>query len=607
MDGLAYLHLAETWETPTSQIQMRSSTILKNGQDARSTKSEFSCGTGILPVPKHVIDNGARSQTQEANSQTHLNLISTPLLFLTIVLTILNLVNPALALIRKGDSGEEVAELQKTLQNAGYFRGRATGFYGSVTDAAVRKFQAENNLKVDGIVGPKTSAALRVKPEDSKEDTKSEPDVKVSPKVDRSSSSSPTTENPDRLKDQTENQPQEPLFENSSLPPFDTNQENQELSQEQPKLQPQEQPQEQPQSFVHPRSQNNENQESSQEQPKQLVRSRQNNNGKMTLKATIYGDISPKSIVHSGAGLFFAQNMMYSHTITVYDREFKLVKTIPDTVKLGNYGFSKFKGSYKGAPVEAAFSSDGKYAYVSNYQMYGSGFDNPGSDRCSPAAKHDQSFLYKINTETLKIEQVIPVGAVPKFNAVSPDNRFVLATNWCSWDLSIVDTNKNSEIERVKLGAYPRGIVVTPDSKSAYVAVMGSADIAKVNLIDFSVEWLRNIGNAPRHLVIDPNGKYLYATLNGEGNVAKINLKNGKVVDRVSTGRQPRSMTISGDGKLIYVVNYASNTISKVRASDLKVLQTMNVNASPIGITYDSETNQVWVACYSGSIMIFQD
>ncbi|MEG4917047.1 hypothetical protein QUB35_34970, partial [Microcoleus sp. B13-B6] len=29
-------------------------TILNNGQDARSTKDEFSCGTGILPVPKQV-------------------------------------------------------------------------------------------------------------------------------------------------------------------------------------------------------------------------------------------------------------------------------------------------------------------------------------------------------------------------------------------------------------------------------------------------------------------------------------------------------------------------------------------------------------------------
>ncbi|MEG4485288.1 hypothetical protein QUB04_09610, partial [Microcoleus sp. D2_18a_B4] len=38
-------------------------TILKNGQDARSTRDEFSsCGTGILPVHKKIIENGAISQ-----------------------------------------------------------------------------------------------------------------------------------------------------------------------------------------------------------------------------------------------------------------------------------------------------------------------------------------------------------------------------------------------------------------------------------------------------------------------------------------------------------------------------------------------------------------
>ncbi|MEG4327587.1 peptidoglycan-binding protein [Microcoleus sp. herbarium5] len=526
MDGLAYLHLAKTWET-------------------------------------------AVGQTRSTNLKTHLKLADTPLLFFTIVLTIFNLVNPALA-IKKGDSGPEVAQLQKTLQNAGYFRRQPTGFYGSLTLAAVKKFQADNNLKVDGIVGPKTLSALKGTPEDAS----IEAAEKIAPNVDQSSPSPTATENQNELEEETQTQAQEPLFQEPSLPPFKTG---------------------------------NSEDQGSELPPTRLVNPPDNTQGKMTLKKTIYGNISPKSIVYSGDGLFFAQNMMYRHTITVYDRNFNLVKTIPDTVNLSKFGFSKFKGNYKGSPVEAAFSTDGKYAYVSNYKMYGSGFSNPGTDRCSPAAKHDQSFLYRINTQNLQIEKVIPVGAVPKFNAVSPDNRFALTSNWCSWDLSVVDINKNLEIERVKLGAYPRGIVVTPDSKNAYVAIMGSSNIAKVNLIDFSVEWLRNIGNAPRHLTIDPNGKYLYATLNGEGNVAKIDLKTGKVVDKVSTGKAPRSMTISDQGKLLYVVNYFSNTVSKVRTSDMKVLQTVKVNSSPIGITYDSETNQVWVACYSGSIMVFQD
>jgi YVTN family beta-propeller protein len=328
---------------------------------------------------------------------------------------------------------------------------------------------------------------------------------------------------------------------------------------------------------------------------------------RLTLIKTISGTISPKSVVHSGNGLFFAQNMMYQHTITVYNREFQLVKTLSDTVKLSDYGHTNYEGEYKGAPVEVAFSHNGKYAWVSNYQMYGKGFNRPGDDVCSPASNHDHSYLYKINTEILAIEDVIKVGAVPKYVAVSPDNKYTLVTNWCSYDLSIIDTESNKEIKRISLGAYPRGIIVDKDSKIAYIAIMGSFDIAKINLEDFTVSWFKGIGSAPRHLVIDPENKYLYATLNGEGKIAKIDLASGKVVSKVITGAAPRSMDISNNGKYLYVVNYNSNTVSKVRTMDMKVLQTVSANGNPIGITFDPETQQVWVACYSGTIMVFQD
>ncbi|MEG5065584.1 dihydrofolate reductase family protein [Microcoleus sp. B3-A4] len=48
--------------TKDSKFDRTSGTILNNGQDARSTKDEFSCGTGILPVHKRLIENDATSQ-----------------------------------------------------------------------------------------------------------------------------------------------------------------------------------------------------------------------------------------------------------------------------------------------------------------------------------------------------------------------------------------------------------------------------------------------------------------------------------------------------------------------------------------------------------------
>jgi hypothetical protein len=78
--------------------------------------------------------------------------------------------------------------------------------------------------------------------------------------------------------------------------------------------------------------------------------------------------------------------------------------------------------------------------------MYGPEFNNPGSDECSPSQGTDNSFLYRINTESLGVEKVIQVGSVPKYVAASPDNRLVLVSKWCSWDLSVVDTEKKRKL-----------------------------------------------------------------------------------------------------------------------------------------------------------------
>ncbi len=50
--------------------------------------------------------------------------------------------------------------VQQRLKNWGYYTGGVDGIYGTLTRTAVRKFQKNNGLQVDGIVGPKTAAAI---------------------------------------------------------------------------------------------------------------------------------------------------------------------------------------------------------------------------------------------------------------------------------------------------------------------------------------------------------------------------------------------------------------------------------------------------------------
>lgn len=320
---------------------------------------------------------------------------------------------------------------------------------------------------------------------------------------------------------------------------------------------------------------------------------------------TVGGDISPKSVVASGRGPVTAQNMMYRHTMTAYDGDGKLVATVPDSVRLSDFGIDK-PGVYKGAPVEAAFMHSSDHVYISNYAMYGPGFVE-GKDSCSPASGVTNSFLYRISTRSWKVDQVVPVGATPKYVAVTPDDQRVLTSNWCTYDLSVSSTKDGKELQRIKLGPYPRGIAVSPDGRFAYVAVMGSTRVAKIDLGTYAVSWFNGVGLGPRHLVLSPDGKFLYATLNKEGSVVKIDTATGTVVRRVRTGQQPRSMAISTDGTAVYVVNYESSTMSKLATSDMHQVQSVPTGHHPIGIAYDGATGRVWVANYSGTIFVFDE
>jgi len=64
------------------------------------------------------------------------------------------------ALSRYGSTGQEVKDIQYKLAIWKYYNGKIDGIYGYKTYSAVRKFQIKNGLKVDGVAGPETLAAL---------------------------------------------------------------------------------------------------------------------------------------------------------------------------------------------------------------------------------------------------------------------------------------------------------------------------------------------------------------------------------------------------------------------------------------------------------------
>ena len=68
--------------------------------------------------------------------------------------------SPTPSKLAKGDQGDAVSSLQKQLKKLGYYTGNVDGDYGGGTQEAIRLFQGQNGLTVDGVCSGATMAAI---------------------------------------------------------------------------------------------------------------------------------------------------------------------------------------------------------------------------------------------------------------------------------------------------------------------------------------------------------------------------------------------------------------------------------------------------------------
>ena len=64
-------------------------------------------------------------------------------------------------LLSRGSKGPEVIEMQKKLAQLGYAVGTADGNFGSKTETAIKGFQKDRGLRVDGLAGMQTIKELK--------------------------------------------------------------------------------------------------------------------------------------------------------------------------------------------------------------------------------------------------------------------------------------------------------------------------------------------------------------------------------------------------------------------------------------------------------------
>ncbi|MDD3643513.1 MAG: T9SS type A sorting domain-containing protein, partial [Candidatus Krumholzibacteria bacterium] len=155
----------------------------------------------------------------------------------------------------------------------------------------------------------------------------------------------------------------------------------------------------------------------------------------------------------------------------------------------------------------------------------------------------------------------IDVGLNPIDALVTPDGDRLIVSNMGSMDLSIIDTDAESETYHMVLasigtGSTTRAVTITPDGGLLYV---GTSDgYLVVDVVEYSVVKTVSTGSTTKSVTVTPDGALL-VLLTAQGEVLLIDIAEGspsedQVVGRVTTGSTTTSVTVTPDGGLLYLV-----------------------------------------------------
>ena len=200
-------------------------------------------------------------------------------------------------------------------------------------------------------------------------------------------------------------------------------------------------------------------------------------------------------------------------------------------------------GVLAGPPRSIAFCPDGRRAYVSV------------STDGAPDAPHVVAVL---DVATSREVAEIPVGRRPGVAACSADGSRLVVPSHDDGVLDVVDTARNTVVDRVRLAAPPHGVAAGPDGRwwaadheSGTVTLL-SPDLRRQAVV--RLDTLPGVGacRAPQAVAVGPDGARAAVACSGSAQVYLLDGGTGAPTGAVDVGDGPRSVAWTADGRRVW-------------------------------------------------------
>ncbi len=287
-----------------------------------------------------------------------------------------------------------------------------------------------------------------------------------------------------------------------------------------------------------------------------------------------------------------------------------------------DYVHEKPISSFQEKPVEACLSHDDKILWVSLHNAEGIvpiRVDSMEANKEKPdsikQAVKKITVIYPGNPRRDSFNvPLIKTGKTPKIISRTADSKYLLVSNWHSYNVSVLEMNKDQYpfgkiIGTIPVSSIPRGIAVDDKNNRSYVAIMGGASITVINNSVWMKEADLAVASNPRHIVMDTSQR-LFVSYNRLAKIACIDAVTGNTLFTASTHAQPRTIILSKNYKFIFVTCYSSDYVDvfKINETNFEKVASLPCKGHPVGVDIfeNAEKLEAWVCSYSnGSISVF--
>jgi YVTN family beta-propeller protein len=236
------------------------------------------------------------------------------------------------------------------------------------------------------------------------------------------------------------------------------------------------------------------------------------------------------------------------------------------------------------SPHEAAASSDGKLAFVSNY----GGGTNPGHT-LSVIDLATQKEIHRVELGVLRQPHGLAFADGKLYFTAEVNKiigRYDPATNQVDW---LLGTGQNTT----------HMIELNKDASQIYTANIGSDTIGIFDRIG-AINWTQTIvpvGKGPEGFDITPDGKELWAATSRDGGVSVIDLFTKHVTRtfNVQTKRSNR-LRFTPDGKLALISDLEAGDLLILDRATRRELKRIKLGRQPAGILVVPDSSRVYVA-----------